>query len=107
MRLLDHVKEIGPAIWLTLIYAANTGEPEEGIWGPVLGLRPVHDYEIADKLRIPVSTAIRWRKRLEKAGVIQTAVCRGGGLAIWFRCSGMGEPPPLESWPSMPTEVVQ
>lgn len=113
MRLLDHRKAMGPAVWLFLLYRNNTDEPEDPVWAPVLRLRPIRDSQAAEVLKVPVHTVRRWRRRLERVGMIKTSTCRGAGLKILVRHSGLPCNEPIvqvsqpESWPEMQTEIVQ
>lgn len=112
MKLLNHVRTIGPAIWLFLLYSNNAEESGDRTWAPVLNLHPIRDREAAEALKIPVHTAIRWRRRLERVGMVKTSAYRGGGLKVWLRHSDLPSDQPLplpepENWPAMPTEIVQ
>jgi hypothetical protein len=64
MKLLNHVRTIGPAIWLFLLYQNNAEYSGDQTWAPVLNLRPIRDRETAEALKVPLHTAIRWRRRV-------------------------------------------
>jgi hypothetical protein len=113
MKILNHVRTIGPAIWLYLLYGNNAEVlPGDRIWAPVCDLHALRDRDAAEVLKVPVHTITRWRYRLERIGVVRTVACRGGGLKTWLRCSDLPSDEPIrpiqpENWPAMQTEVVQ
>jgi len=111
MKLLDRAREIGPAVWLFLLYQNNAELSGDPTWAPVAEARAVTDLEAAGLLRVSASTAVRWRRRLERISVIKTQACRGGGFKIWLRHSDAASTQPSgptpEQWPEMRSTAVQ
>lgn len=114
MKLLNHVRSIGPAIWLFLLFSNNAEEiPGDPTWAPVCELRPIRDIHAAEALKVPVHTVIRWRRRLERVGMVKTSACRGGGLKAWVRYTDLPSDEPLkhglepENWPAMQSKAIQ
>jgi hypothetical protein len=95
--------EIGPAIWLLLTYYAHCRD-DGSEWLPVLDGQAVVDEDAAQAMSVSVHTVIRWRKRLEAAGVIITER-QPRGFAIWAKMpwrSGQAqrtEAPPENAYP--------
>jgi len=111
MKLLDRAREIGPAVWLFLLYQNNAELSGDPTWAPVVEARAVTDVEAAGLLRVSASTAVRWRRRLERISAIKTQACRGGGFKIWLRHSDASSTPSgvlaAEQWPEMQSTAVQ
>jgi len=111
MKLLDRAREIGPAVWLFLLYQNNAELSGDSTWAPVVEARAVMDAEAASLLKVSASTAIRWRRRLERISMIKTQACRGGGFKIWLRHSDEPSTQPSvrtpEQWPEMQSTAVQ
>src|SRR5256885_13865475 len=66
MKLLDHIRRMGPAVWLFLLYQNNAELSGDPVWAPVVQEKAVMDAEVASVLKISASTAVRWRRRLER-----------------------------------------
>lgn len=62
-------RAIGPAVWLHTLYWAACDQ-DEGPWFLVMNGEPVNDQEVATYLAVSVHTALRWRKRFQRAGLI-------------------------------------
>ena len=111
MKLLDRAREIGPAVWLFLLYQNNAELSGDTTWAPVVEARAVTDVEAAGLLRVSASTAVRWRRRLERISVVKTQACRGGGFKIWLRhsdeASAQSGVPTTAQWPEMQSTAVQ
>lgn len=113
MKLLDCRKAMGQAVWLFLLYGNNAREASDHAWAPVSRGQPIRDSQAADVLKAPIHTVIRWRRRLQEAGVIRTEVCRGGGLKVWVRHTDprsgdlAASATQAQRWPVMQTEIVQ
>ncbi len=113
MKLLNHVRTIGPAIWLFLLYQVNAELCGDLTWAMVVKENAVADAEAARLLKVSVHTVTRWRRRLEKVSMIKTETFRRGGFKIWVRHSDAPiiQLPSREldsdQWPEMRTTVVQ
>lgn len=70
MALFEKGREIGPAIWLLLVYWA-AGTSDGWPWFIVADGAPLTDEEVAAFLNISAFTAARWRRRLMGAGLVQ------------------------------------
>jgi len=111
MKFLDRAREIGPAVWLFLLYQNNAEYSADPVWAPVGEGSAVTDVHVASVLKSSASTAVRWRRRLERISVIKTQACRGGGFKIWLRNSDAAstrshETAPVQ-WPEMQSTAVQ
>jgi hypothetical protein len=111
MKPLERLRTMGPAVWLFLLYQNNAEYADDPVWVPVGEGCAVTDVHVASVLKISASTAVRWRRRLERVSVIKTQACRGGGFKIWLRHSdaestesGVLTP---ERWPEMQSTTVQ
>jgi hypothetical protein len=102
---------MGPAVWLFLLYQNNAEYFGDPVWAPVGEGSAVTDVHVASVLKISASTAVRWRRRLERVAVIKTQACRGGGFKIWLRHpdapSTQPSVPTAAQWPQMTTTVLQ
>jgi len=102
---------MGPAVWLFLLYQNNAEYAGDPVWSPVVEGNAVTDAHVASVLKISASTAVRWRRRLERVSVIRTQACRGGGFKIWLRHSDAPSTQPSvptqEQWPEMQSTAVQ
>jgi hypothetical protein len=113
MKVLERAREIGPAVWLFLLYQVNSELCGDPTWALVGNGNAVTDAEAAGLLKVSVYTVTRWRHRLERASMVKAERCRGGGFKMWVRHS---ETPTQElpnrelnadQWPKMPTAVLQ
>lgn len=111
MKLLERLRPMGPAVWLFLLYQNNAESSGDPVWAPVGGGNAVTDVHVASVLKISASTAVRWRRRLERVFVIKTQACRGGGFKVWLRHSDAPSTqaglPTSERWPDMQSTTVQ
>jgi len=113
MKLVERAREIGPAVWLFLLYQVNADYHGDPTWALVGQGNKIMDAEEAGLTRVSVYTVTRWRRRLERVSMVKTEACRGGGFKIWVRHSdtpSQGLPKgelDLDEWPEMPTAVVQ
>ena len=110
---IDYRQEIGPAAWLLLLYWQHSAPGNDLSWCQVANGDPIHDSAAATAVKASVSTATRWRRRLQKAGLIYTQACTGGGFRVWLLrfdhpdATSKQTAVPAESWPDMPTQMVQ
>jgi hypothetical protein len=110
---IDYRREVGPAAWLLLLYWQHSAPSEDGAWCLVANGDPIHDVTAASAVKASVSTATRWRRRLQHTGLIYTEACGGGGFRIWLlrfdrpEDTATKNSTPAESWPAMPTHMVQ
>jgi hypothetical protein len=109
MKLLERLREIGPAVWLFLLYQNNAEHTGDPIWALVVEGKTVTDVHVAGVLGVSLYTAIRWRRRLESVSIIKTEAVRGGGFRIWLRHSDTAaeSAPAAEHWPEMQTTALQ
>jgi DNA-binding MarR family transcriptional regulator len=117
MKNLDYFEkraEIGAALWLLMMYWAAS-DPDSWPWQRVMAGEPVADDEAAALLKVSVHTAVRWRKRLVRAGLVETKPS-GQGFCIRVQVPAFAmnvgrtfgaHLPPREEWPKMQTEFVQ
>jgi hypothetical protein len=111
---IDYRREVGPAAWLLLLYWQHSAPSDDPLWCLVANGDAIHDAVAATAVKASVSTATRWRRRLQKTGLIYTQPCIGGGCRIWLLRFDRTEDDtatkhstPAESWPDMPTLMVQ
>lgn len=111
MKVLERLRAMGPTVWLFLLYQNNAEYSGDPVWAPVGEGSAVTDVHVASVLGISASTAVRWRRRLERVSVIKTQACRGGGFKIWLRHSDESNTPSgvlaAEQWPEMQSTAVQ
>ncbi|MBV9886093.1 MAG: hypothetical protein JO119_06050 [Acidobacteria bacterium] len=110
---IDYRREVGPAAWLLLLYWQHSAPSDDPAWCLVADGDPIHDCAAASGVKASVSTATRWRRRLQHAGLIYTEACGGGGFRIWllrFDRPDDAAPKrsaPAEFWPEMKTLTIQ
>lgn len=111
-ELFEKCHEIGPAIWLLMLYWAAS-DPEEMPWFIVMHGDPLSDQEVSAYLSVSVHTAARWRKKLQRTGFVQ-AESRAGGFCIRvqrprFALAALRalEEHARSRWPKLATEMVQ
>jgi hypothetical protein len=111
-ELFEKCHEIGPAIWLLMLYWAAS-DPEEMPWFVVMHGDPLSDQEVAAYLGVSVHTAVRWRKKLHRGGFIK-AKSGAGGFCIrvqrpQFALAAIRalEAHSQSEWPKLATELVQ
>jgi hypothetical protein len=80
-ELFQKQREIGPAIWLLALYWSRQTS-DECSWAWVNAGAPMFDEDVAGCLRVSVYTAVRWRDRLRRAGMIQV-IPRDRGYSIF------------------------
>src|SRR5258705_12052952 len=111
MKLLERLRAMGPAVWLFLLYQNNSEYAGDPVWAPVGMGSAVTDVHVASVLKISASTAVRWRRRLERISIIKTQACRGGGFKVWLRHSDVPSTQPSvqapEQWPDMLSTALQ
>jgi hypothetical protein len=112
-NVIEYRREIGPAAWLLFLYWQQSAPTEDPSWCVVANGDPVHDRAIAKHFSISTRTAAHWRRRLEDSGLSVTEGCSSGAFRIWLlRFDQPDVAPkqamaPVESWPGMPTQMVQ
>ncbi len=72
MNLPGYRRAVGAAIWLFILLSAHAQETDD-LWKLVAEGRSVCDEELAIQLGVRAPTARRWRKKLEKAGLLRCA----------------------------------
>ena len=113
MKLIERTREVGPAVWLFLLYQVNSELCGDPTWASVGNGNAVTDAEAAGLVRVSVYTVTRWRHRLERASMAKTERRCGRGFKMWVRHSdapSQGLPKremDSDQWPDMPTAVVQ
>jgi len=80
-ELFQKQREIGPAIWLLVLYWSMQTS-DECSWAWVGAGVPMFDEDVAARIRVSVYTAARWRDRLRRAGMIQV-IPRELGFSIF------------------------
>src|SRR6266403_2247283 len=107
MKVLERLRAMGPTVWLFLLYQNNAEYSGDPVWAPVGEGSAVTDVHVASVLGISASTAVSWRRRLERVSVIKTQVCRGGVFKIWLAHSDAPSTQPsvptAAQWPQMTT----
>jgi hypothetical protein len=110
--MIDYRREIGPSAWLLVLYWQHSTPANDPDWCPVANGEKIFDSNAAKILKVSFRTAIRWRRRLEDAGLIITEPCPGGGFRIELLRFDRQDAParqhePQAAWPDMPTQLVQ
>lgn len=107
-------REIGAAVWLLTMYWAAS-DPDTWPWHRVMDGEPVADAKAAALMKVSVHTAVRWRKRLVRAGIVE-AKPSGHGFRIRVQRPRFAMAtirtlethlPRRDDWPKMATELVQ
>jgi hypothetical protein len=107
-------REIGAAVWLLTMYWAAS-DPDSWPWHRVMDGEAIADAEAAALLRVSVHTAVRWRKRLVRTGLVH-AEPTGQGFRLRVQAPAFAlenmrifeaHLPSREERPKMQTEFVQ
>jgi hypothetical protein len=111
-NVIEYRREIGPAAWLLLLYWQHSVPTEDPSWCVVANGEPIYDRAIAKHFAISRRTSAHWRRRLEDAGLVVTEAGSRGAFRVWLLRfdqprSESPRPAPPESWPEMPTQILQ
>lgn len=112
-NVIAYRREIGPAAWLLLLYWQHCAPSGDPAWCLVANGEPIQDGAIARRFAISIRTAKQWRRRLQDAGLTCTEACTGNGFRVWLLRFDQPEvdaartAAPADTWPDMPTQVIQ